>query len=93
MAGRENVCYEAEKSTRWVAGYDVEWHESSFSANDIAIVRVEYAEVVLLAVVASGGDALKAQRGKPRVDLCLTHRENIEAWLGSHNRKISIRLG
>jgi hypothetical protein len=56
-------------------------------------VRVEYAQVVLLAVVASGGDALKAQTSKPRVDLGLTHGENIEAWLGGHNRKVSISLG
>lgn len=91
LASGEGVADEVEKSTIRLNGDDIEGDEDSGidrGTDDVFVMRVEDAEVVLAPIVGGGGDNLKALRDKPVVDPGLADGDQLEARLGDADGEV-----
>ena len=68
VAGGEGFCDEVEETTGGVAGDNIEGEEQITSPDEILVVGIEDAELVLRAVVGGAGDFGEAEGGEPGVD-------------------------
>jgi len=68
VAGGEGFCDEVEETTGGVAGDDIEGDEQIAGPDEILVVGIEDAELVLRAVVGGAGDFGEAEGGEPGVD-------------------------
>jgi len=81
MASAQGVFDKGEKSSRRMTGNDVERNHGIADANEVFVVCVEDAEIVLDSVVGGGSDFLKSERCEPFVDLLLSDGEDVETRL------------
>jgi hypothetical protein len=82
VTGGEGFCDEVQKSTGGVAGDDIEGDEQISSPDEVLVMGIEDAEVVLRAVVGGGGDFGETEGGEPGIDPRRGDGDDVEAGLG-----------
>lgn len=90
-AAGEGIADEVEEPAIGLDWNDIEGNEDRGvygGTDDIFIVSVENAQVILLAVVGGGGDDLEALSEKPSVDFRLGNGDQIEPRLGSADGEV-----
>lgn len=82
VAGGQSFCDEVEETTGGVAGDDIEGNEHFTGTDEVFVVGIEDAEVVLRAVVGGSGDFGETEGCKPEVDFRRSDGDDVEAGLG-----------
>lgn len=88
MPGCQCVPDEVEKAALGETRNHVEGHEGVSGANHVLVVGIEDAEVVLITVASGIRHFPEAEGFKPLVNLTLTDRDNVEAWLGGDDAQV-----
>lgn len=92
VAGGEGFLNEGEKSSGGMTGDHIEGDEIFSGTDEVLIVGIEDAEVVLAAVVGAVGDFLEIASGKPSVDFGGADGDDLEARLGGDDGDFAVCL-
>lgn len=87
----ESGMNEVEESAIGLNGNDVEGDEDAWidgGTDDVFVMGIKYAEVVLAPVVGGGGHDLESKRNEPVIGLLLGHGDEFESWLGNADGEI-----
>ncbi len=92
VTGGESWLDGGEEAAGGVAGDDIEGDEVVADADEVLVVGIEDAEVVLAALVGAIGDFPEAEGGEPCFDFRHAHRDDFEARLGGDDGEVAVGL-